>query len=145
MIPKMTQVRPNVLPIYWCGICGSKLPPPEGPENAGQRRPWRFCPICGEGIEYEKSEPVQWKELDCACCGRPLIRRAAPQATPPHYIANPEYVGASLCSSCMEERCLQTNCLQCEVGQWPNCPYDYIKQRGMERAASEKGCHGQTP
>ena len=90
------------------------------------------------------AEPVQWKELDCIRCGQPLIRRSALAAMPPHYIAAPEYVGTSLCSSCMEEHCLQTNCLQCEVGQWPNCPYAYIKQRGMARSAGER-CNGKTP
>lgn len=144
MIPKLTQARPNVLPNYWCGTCGGKLPPPEGPENTGQRRPWHFCPICGECIEYEMAEPVQWKELDCIRCGQPLIHRSALASMPPHYIAAPEYVGTSLCSSCMEEHCLQTNCLQCEVGQWPNCPYAYIKQRGMARSAGER-CNGKTP
>lgn len=111
MIPKLTQARPNVLPNYWCGTCGGKLPPPEGPENTGQRRPWHFCPICGECIEYEMAEPVQWKELDCIRCGQPLIRRSALASMPPHYIAAPEYVGTSLCAAAWKNTvCRPTAC-----------------------------------
>ena len=137
MIPKITQERPNVAPRYWCGTCGHALPPPNGPETDSDPVPWKFCSICGEPIEYDKAEPVRWVEQNCEHCGRPLIRKSPAEMAPPDFIAFPEYVGTSLCRSCMEEYCVQTNCLQCEIGHWPNCPYAYIKQLGLEKHDEE--------
>ena len=57
MIPKITQDAPNIVPRYWCSTCGRSLPAPDQHDDQ-----WRFCPRCGEPIEYEKAEPVQWRE-----------------------------------------------------------------------------------
>ena len=100
-----------------------------------QTRAWKFCSICGEPIEYDKAEPVRWVEQNCERCGRPLIRKSPADMAPPDFIASPDYVGTSLCRNCMEEHCVQTNCLQCEIGHWPNCPYTYIKRLGLEKHA----------
>ena len=70
MIPKITQDAPNIVPRYWCSTCGRSLPAPDQHDDQ-----WRFCPRCGEPIEYEKAEPVQWREQNCEKCGRPLIQR----------------------------------------------------------------------
>ena len=59
MIPKITQDAPNIVQRYWCSTCGRSLPAPDQHDDQ-----WRFCPRCGEPIEYEKAEPVQWRELD---------------------------------------------------------------------------------
>ena len=93
---------------------------------------WRFCPRCGEPIEYEKAEPVQWREQNCEKCGRPLIQLV--QDRRPFFRANYEYVGASLCRDCLEEHCVQTNCLQCDIGNWPGCRYADIKRQGLQKA-----------
>lgn len=74
-------------------------------------------------------------EQNCERCGRPLIRKSPADMAPPDFIASPDYVGTSLCRNCMEEHCVQTNCLQCEIGHWPNCPYTYIKRLGLEKHA----------
>lgn len=144
MIPKITQERPNILPRYWCGTCGNKLPPPEGPQTDGHSTPWKFCPICGEAIEYDKTDPVQWTERDCDHCGRSLIRKPTAASFPSYFTATSDYVGTSLCRGCMEEHCVQTNCLQCGIGRWPDCPYDYIKQQGLQKRSAEGGTNGET-
>ena len=52
-------------------------------------------------------------------CGRPLF---------------PDYL--RLC--CWNDALPQTNCLQCDIGQWPDCRYAYIKQCGMEKAVKSE-------
>ena len=113
MIPKITQERPNVAPKYWCGTCGHALPPPNGPETCPNPVPWKFCSICGEPIEYDKAEPVRWVEQNCERCGRSLIRKSPADMAPPDFIASPDYVGTSLCRSCMEEHCVQIGRASC--------------------------------
>lgn len=41
-------------------------------------------------------------------------------------------------NNCLEEHCVQTNCLQCEIGNWPNCRYADIKRQGLQKA-KERG------
>ncbi|RKI66723.1 hypothetical protein D7V91_11505 [bacterium 1xD42-67] len=131
MIPKITQSRPNILERYWCGKCNASLPGPHSANIEKQGVEWKYCPICGEPIEYDKAKPVQWAEQDCEHCGRWLIKEM--QSTPRSYfMASSDYVGAQLCRACMEEHCAQTNCLQCEVGQLPDCPYAWIKKSVLE-------------
>ena len=130
MIPKITQEAPNIAERYWCSACGRPLPAPV--PNSTDGDPWRFCPSCGEPIEYEKAEPVQWREQNCDKCGRPLIQPV--QGLIPFFQAKYEYVGASLCRDCLEEHCVQTNCLQCDIGNWPDCRYADIKRQGLQKA-----------
>ena len=68
----------------------------------------------------------------CSTCGRPLIQLV--QDRRPFFRANYEYVGASLCRDCLEEHCVQTNCLQCDLGNWPGCRYADIKRQGLQKA-----------
>ena len=51
MIPKITQDAPNIVQRYWCSTCGRSLPAPDQHDDQ-----WRFCPRCGEPIEYEKAK-----------------------------------------------------------------------------------------
>ena len=127
MSPKITHDAPNIVQRYWCSTCGRSLPAPDQHDDQ-----WRFCPRCGEPIEYEKAEPVQWREQNCEKCGRPLIQLV--QDRRPFFRANYEYVGASLCRDCLEEHCVQTNCLQCDIGNWPGCRYADIKRQGLQKA-----------
>lgn len=131
MIPRITQDGPNIIERYWCGTCGCALPAPIQDKAEDSKKAWRFCPVCGEPIEYEKAQHVQWREQNCEHCGRPLIRKIP--TGPQFFISTEDYVGASLCRRCLEEYCLQTNCVQCEIGKWPNCRYSYIKSSGLQR------------
>lgn len=73
MIPKITQQGPNIMERYWCGKCGAGLPNPLRASSKDSERTWHFCPICGEPIEYDKAEPVQWAEQSCERCGCKLV------------------------------------------------------------------------
>ena len=54
MIPKITQDAPNIVQRYWCSTCGRSLPAPDQHDDQ-----WRFCPRCGEPIEYAKLRKVR--------------------------------------------------------------------------------------
>ena len=63
------------------------------------------------------------------------LRKVRPPIDPTGAVrANYEYVGASLCRDCLEEHCVQTNCLQCDIGNWPGCRYADIKRQGLQKA-----------
>mgnify|MGYP001032069184 CR=1 FL=1 len=132
MIPKITQKGPSIMEQYWCGHCGAGLPNPCQFRGNVSPKTWNFCPICGEPIEYDKAEHVQWSEQNCERCDSWLImkRGDGPRS---YFIANCNYVGARICRTCMEEHCVQTNCLQCEIGKWPDCPYDWVKKSALKR------------
>ena len=49
-----------------------------------------------------------------------------------YFLASSDYVGGPICRTCMEEHCAQTNCLQCEIGKWPDCPYSWIKKCALK-------------
>ena len=131
MIPKITQQRPNVAARYWCGTCGASLPNPHFADADPHRAGWKYCPICGEPIEYDKATPVQWSEQNCERCGSWLIMKMG-SGDSSYFMASSDYVGSSICRTCMEEHCAQTNCLQCEIGKWPDCPYSWIKKCALK-------------
>lgn len=138
MIPQITQDGPNITERYWCSTCKNALPPPDGAAAGPKSDPWRFCPVCGEPIEYDKAQPVRWEEQNCTACGRPLIRRMGEPS--PYFVATGDYVpGAPLCRTCLEKYCTQTNCLQCELGSWPGCRYVSIKQHMMRKVSEAEG------
>ena len=131
MIPKITQKGPNIVERYWCGHCGAGLPNPCQFQGDAPKEAWKFCPMCGEPIEYDKAEPVQWTEQNCARCSSWLIMKKG-DSSGSYFIASSDYVGGSICRTCMEEHCAQTNCLQCEIGKWPDCPYSWIKKCALK-------------
>ena len=131
MIPKITQQRPNVAARYWCGTCGASLPNPHFADADPHRAGWKYCPICGEPIEYDKATPVQWSEQNCERCGSWLIMKMG-SGDSSYFMASSDYVGGPICRTCMEEHCAQTNCLQCEIGKWPDCPYNWIKKCALK-------------
>ena len=135
MIPNITQEGPNIVEQYWCGNCGAGLPPPYQLRGEEYKPTWKFCPICGEAIEYERAKPVQWAELNCERCGGNLIMEIQDEPKS-QYIASSNYIGGSICRCCMEEHCAQTNCLQCEVGKQPDCPYTRIKKKALDLSAN---------
>lgn len=128
MIPKLTQESPNILPRYWCGKCGSLL---RSPFLCGEdEATWRFCPMCGESIEYDQAESIHWEDKRCEWCGQTLFQ--AVPSFPGHYMASSDYIDGPVCRSCMEEHCAQTNCLGCKIGTWPNCRYRWLKDHSPE-------------
>lgn len=107
--------------------------PPQSKSISGEsaQETWKYCPICGEPIEYNKAEHAQWSEQNCERCGSWLIMKKG-DSPGPYFIASSDYVGAPICRVCMEEHCAQTNCFQCEIGQQPDCPYAWIKKSVLE-------------
>jgi len=132
VIPKVTQKHPNILSRYWCGKCGASITSPHPIKGEENKPIWKFCPYCGEPIEYDKAAPVQWSEQNCERCGSWLIMKMG-DGSESYFITSSDYVGASICRVCMEEHCAQTNCIQCAIGQWPNCPYNWIKKCALKK------------
>lgn len=116
---------------YWCGHCGAGLPNPSQFRGKVPKETWKYCPICGEPIEYNKAEHAQWSEQNCERCGSWLIMKMG-SGDSSYFMASSDYVGAPICRVCMEEHCGQTNCFQCEIGQQPDCPYAWIKKSVLE-------------
>ena len=71
MIPRIQQERPNVIKCYYCSICGTKLQHSDGVNQES----WRFCPVCGQQIEWDKVTDVVWEEKSCDICGGWLIKK----------------------------------------------------------------------
>lgn len=119
MIPKVTQEGPNILERYWCSDCGQHLPTST---FSGEHIHWKFCPECGQPIEWDRAIPVKWEPLDCDICGQPIIREIGGRM-----VSNGEYVGTTTCRTCMTEYCSSTNCLDCQRGNYPDCKWIYLK------------------
>ena len=79
------------------------------------------------GIEEEEVPEVVEEELYCEQCGSQLIYKVdtLPQS---RFMASSDYVGGRICLPCLAEHCAQTNCLQCDLGNWPKCKYEWIKK-----------------
>lgn len=127
MIPKETQSRPNVLPRYHCTNCGASLQKGGFVIGSNKLEQWKFCPICGEPIEWDLVEPVEWHNVDCSICGKRLV--ALVYGRP---LADPDYIGSNVCRNCQMEYCSETNCLKCEFGDYPHCQYRYLKDLAMK-------------
>lgn len=120
MIPKITQDGPSIMPRYWCAECGHSLPTST---FSGEPIRWKFCPECGQAIEWDKVVPIKWEPMDCDTCGRPMIREVTGTV-----ISTGAYVGTTTCRTCMMEYCSSTNCLGCRRGTYPNCKWLYLKR-----------------
>lgn len=55
MIPKVIQDGPNIMPRYFCSVCGAALKKTD--PITGEPSGWKFCQICGNPIEWEKAGP----------------------------------------------------------------------------------------
>lgn len=123
MIPEEKQSHPSVTASYLCKKCGTKLQ--NGFKISGKINVerWNFCPICGEEIEWDKVVPVDWSDLDCDTCGKPLIRN---RGGIPYAMS--DFIGTSTCRSCQLEYCRQTNCLACKDGNYPDCRFLKMKK-----------------
>ncbi len=128
MIPKLTQDAPNILPRCWCGKCGALLRYPS--LSSENEVIWRFCPMCGESIEYDKAESIHWEDKRCEWCGQKLFQVVP--SLPGHYMASSDYIHGPICRSCLEEHCAQTSCLACKVGTWPSCRFMWLKSQASK-------------
>lgn len=54
----------------------------------------------------------------CKVCGDPMAVKTAIGL-----IGKSNYIGGEICYDCMVEHCLATNCLACEIGQYPECEH----------------------
>jgi len=68
---------------------------------------------------------LRQSEVCCAICGQQILWEHPVGSG--HFQHSSSYIGGNTCRDCMEEHCCQTNCLQCEVGHWPDCPYRFLK------------------
>lgn len=137
MIPKVSESKgPDVTEWYRCGNCGASIPNPHSSYRDDPEVIWNFCPMCGEPIEYDKAEQIHQAEQSCERCGRKLITEM-PGTPISYFIGTEDYVGISICRRCLVEHCVQTNCLQCEIGKWPDCPYSQLKKWALEQNGTE--------
>ena len=51
MVPIENQERPNIKSVYTCSNCEKALF--DGDDDHPR---WNFCPMCGQEIEWDKSE-----------------------------------------------------------------------------------------
>lgn len=133
MIPKQVQERPNISRRHICTNCGMVLQDSEIAVWGKITPKWKHCPICGEEIEWDKVVPVYWNPLDCNHCGKPLVWRNNGIA-----FASEDYVGGCLCMDCRIEHCLHTNCLACEIGSYPGCRFENLKQAALRNRKDGK-------
>lgn len=137
MIPKVVESKgPEVVERYYCGNCCASITSPHSSYRDDPEEIWNFCPFCGEPIEYEKADQIHSAEQSCEQCGSKLIMEMSGALTP-YFVGTENYVGISICRRCLVEHCVQTNCLQCEIGKWPDCPYSWIKKCALEHDDTE--------
>ena len=70
---------------------------------------------------------AQAGELGCKNCGTKMVWEHPD--VPGLYMQSSTYIGSHYCYDCMCEYCNSTNCLSCDKGQYPNCPYAYLKDK----------------
>lgn len=72
---------------------------------------------CASSITEQEAE-----EVCCDICGCKIVFM-----TDVGLMASSEYIGASTYRSCQAEHCRTTNCLQCEIGRYPDCQFLWLK------------------
>ena len=98
MIPRIQQERPNVIKRYYCSTCGTKLQHCDGVNQES----WRFCPMCGQKIEWDEATDVVWEEKSCDICGGWLIKKH-PLG---FWYASSDYIGENTCRAwACDSRC----------------------------------------
>jgi hypothetical protein len=53
-------------------------------------------------------------------------------------ISEEKYTGVLICRDCLSEHCLDTNCLGCNYGKYPNCPFLEMKRRHMRNEQNKQ-------
>lgn len=124
MIPVVKQERPNIAKQYFC-TCGRRLVPGDG--QSVER--WGYCPRCGEHIEWDQAKPVIWEEKNCNVCGGWLVK-LHPRG---FWYASSEFIGEDTCRTCWIEECLNTNCLSCKRGNYPECKWLDLKKHYQQQ------------
>ena len=59
----------------------------------------------------------------CRVCGSPMGVKTAIGI-----LAKSNYIDADICRDCLVENCCHTNCVDCKIGDHPNCSYLSLKE-----------------
>lgn len=73
-----------------------------------------------------KKEPGQ--EIECRMCGEKMVWEHPD--VPGLFMQSSIYTGGDYCFECMADHCVQTDCLSCKIGGYPDCIYSWIKGNG---------------
>ena len=90
--------------------------------KTGQGEPASADEFCSKCVNAHTAE------LECKNCGTKMVWEHP--NIPGMYLQSSAYIGSPYCYDCMSEYCNSTNCLLCDEGQYPNCPYAYLKDKG---------------
>lgn len=66
------------------------------------------------------------REVNCRKCGQSLVWEHP--SCPGIFLSSSSYMGCDLCYDCLNEHCSRTDCLTCEIGNYPNCRFVYLKE-----------------
>ena len=109
--------------------------------KGGEYTDFRYHPRCFDAMQdfltrittaYDRlvreHNKQHFKPVVCKDCGAKLtgITDAG------DIYASSHYNGTVYCDSCMIEHCIRTNCLGCDRGEYPNCPFLDQKRYYME-------------
>lgn len=70
-------------------------------------------------------ESGEQREKSCVLCGTKMVWEHPD--IPGLYMESSCYIGTDYCYDCMREHCQQTNCLACEIGEYPKCRHQGLK------------------
>lgn len=74
----------------------------------------------------KKNPTAENREKNCVLCGTKMVWEHPD--IPGLYMESSCYIGTDCCYDCMREHCQQTNCLACEIGEYPNCRHQGLKK-----------------
>lgn len=116
--PLEMHIEGQAEPEYQCPECHSLL-----------QKSMSNCPQCKEHLYWAETVIFTPGEIHCKECGSWIgtINRDGSSYASSHYN------GTEICDSCMTEHCCSTNCLGCELGDYPNCQFQNMKQIYMNQ------------
>lgn len=116
-LPLEMRIEGQDTPEYRCPECHTLL-----------YKEWSCCPRCKESLCWDETVVLIPGKIHCKECGCWIgtINRDGSSYASSHYN------GTDVCDSCMVEHCCGTNCLACEIGEYPNCRFQDMKRHYME-------------
>lgn len=73
---------------------------------------------------------------NCKCCGAQMVWEH-PKIPTKYMVSSCNLEGWEICHDCMVEHCAQTNCLNCEYGQYPGCRFLELKRHYLSSDSEE--------